>query len=54
MPKSPDNCRNAGARPTQIVLLHTLEDQRLLTQRPDGSEPLDVNLWSAPAPGDAG
>lgn len=39
------------AVPTQLVLLHTLEDQRLLTERPSGSEPLDVNLWAArPAP----
>lgn len=49
-----DLLRAAGAQPTQLVLLHTLEDQRLLTQRPDGSEPLDVNLWSAPAPTGAG
>jgi hypothetical protein len=50
-----DLLRLAGAaEPRQLVLLHTLEDQRLLTRRPDGSEPLDINLWAAPAPATAG
>jgi FtsH-binding integral membrane protein len=49
-----DLLRSLGVSPTQLVLVHTLEDQRLLTQRPSGSEPLDINLWSAPAPPAAG
>jgi hypothetical protein len=44
-----DLLRSLGQSPRQIVLIHTFEDQRLLTQRPFGSEPLDINLWSAPA-----
>lgn len=46
--------RAAGAAATQLVLVHTTEDQRLLTQRPSGSEPLDINLWAGPAPTTAG
>lgn len=50
-----DLLRSAGAtEPRQLILLHTLEDQRLLTKRPDGSEPLDINLWAAPAATTAG
>jgi hypothetical protein len=44
-----DLLRALGRHPTQLVLLHTQEDQRLLSERPSGSEPLDINLWSAPA-----
>jgi hypothetical protein len=49
-----DLLRSLGVSPTQLVLVHTREDQRLLTQRPSGSEPLDINLWSAPAAPAAG
>lgn len=34
--------------PTRLVLLHTTEDERLLTQRPSGTVPLTVELWAAP------
>ncbi len=40
--------------PTRLVLLHTTEDQRLLTERPSGTEPLVIELWSAPAGSPAG
>jgi hypothetical protein len=37
-----------GARPRQVVDLRTTEDARLLTRRPAGGVPLDVDLWVAP------
>jgi hypothetical protein len=40
-----------GTTPTHLVNLQTTEDPRLLTERPDGSVPLVITLWSAPAPG---
>ncbi len=38
-----------GAAPEHVVHLRTVEDQRLLTRRPDGGAALDVDLWVAPA-----
>jgi hypothetical protein len=32
-----------------VVRLRTVEDQRLLTRRPDGDAPLSVDLWLARA-----
>jgi hypothetical protein len=43
-----DDLGRPGA--SRLVLLHTLEDQRLLTRRPDGSAPLVVELWAVAAP----
>jgi hypothetical protein len=48
--ESPDPLLALGAQPRQVVDLRTTEDQRLLERRPDGLEPLDVDLWVAPAP----
>jgi hypothetical protein len=42
-----------GLQPTPAVRLRTTEDQRLLTRRPDGVAPLDVEVWLAPWPGGA-
>jgi hypothetical protein len=39
-----------GTTPRHLVDLQTTEDPRLLTERPEGSVPLVVSLWSAPAP----
>jgi hypothetical protein len=39
-----------GTTATHLVDLQTTEDPRLLTERPEGSVPLVVTLWSAPAP----
>jgi hypothetical protein len=39
---------------TELVQLHTLEDQRLLTERPSGSAQLVIDLWAAPATPAAG
>jgi hypothetical protein len=39
-----------GTPTTHLVNLQTTEDPRLLTERPEGSVPLVVTLWSAPAP----
>jgi hypothetical protein len=39
-----------GTPATHLVDLQTTEDPRLLTVRPEGSVPLVVTLWSAPAP----
>jgi hypothetical protein len=36
-----------GATPRQVVDLRTTEDARLLTRRPAGGVPLDVDLWVA-------
>lgn len=46
---SPDAVARLGARPRKVVDLRTVEDQRLLTRRPEGGAPLDVELWVAPA-----
>ncbi|GAA4347241.1 hypothetical protein [Angustibacter luteus] len=46
---SPDALRRLGAAPSQVVRVGTVEDQRLLTRRPDGDAPLSVDLWLAPA-----
>jgi hypothetical protein len=40
-----------GRRPALLVHLETREDPRLLTERPEGSVPLTIDLWSAPAAG---
>ncbi len=48
--ESPGPLQSLGAVPRQVVDLRTSEDQRLLTRRPDGLAPLDVDLWVAPAP----
>jgi hypothetical protein len=46
----PDLLQDLGhPNPTKLVLLNTVEDERLLTQRPSGTEPLVIELWSAPA-----
>ncbi|WP_157371446.1 hypothetical protein [Angustibacter sp. Root456] len=47
--ESPDAVRRVGAEPTHVVHLATIEDQRLLTRRPDGAAALGVDLWLAPA-----
>jgi hypothetical protein len=39
-----------GLRPTPAMRMRTTEDQRLLTRRPDGVAPLDVDVWLAPWP----
>jgi hypothetical protein len=40
-----------GLTSKQVVDLHTTEDQRYLTRVPDGSAPLDVDVWLADASG---
>lgn len=47
--ESADAVRRLGAQPTHVVHLATVEDQRLLTRRPDSAARLTVDLWLAPA-----
>jgi hypothetical protein len=39
-----------GLTPVQVTRLRTTEDQRPLTRRPDGVDPLDVDVWLAVPP----
>jgi len=37
-----------GVTPRRVLGLRTVEDQRLLTRRPDGGAALDIDLWLGP------
>jgi hypothetical protein len=39
-----------GLQPVPVVRARTTEDQRLLTRRPDGVAPLELEVWFAPWP----
>jgi hypothetical protein len=41
----------SGLRPRQVAALDTIEDQRLLERRPDGADPLRIEVWLADWPG---
>ncbi|GAB7192221.1 hypothetical protein NUM3379_29300 [Kineococcus sp. NUM-3379] len=49
-PASLERLGVAASSVRQAVRISTTEDERVLTERPDGAQRLDVNLWTAEVP----
>jgi hypothetical protein len=47
---SPDALTDLGLSPARVAHLRTTEDARTLVRRPDGVQPLDVDVWLAVPP----